>query len=132
MDNPKTRLDEWKLFSQLVENHISKYCNDQYQDKGKDPITNWSYSQCMDQIRKYYKRKDSNQRKGENKRDLLKIAHYACVSYFKLLEIKEEEKEDLISLTKNQKEFIIETVRDILVREEIPFLRLENILNILE
>ncbi len=97
MNTPQTRLSEWDEFYKLVYQHIRDYANSQYNDKGEDNVTEWSVSTLMDQIYKYYSRHGKNQREGQDQLDLIKIAHYACMAYWKLQE--SEEKSDNVELS---------------------------------
>lgn len=76
---------EWVKFSNEVLTHIETYTVPQYGDKGTDVISNWTKDQCMEAIYKYYKRHNTNQRKGQDYLDLLKVAHFACVASNKLV-----------------------------------------------
>jgi hypothetical protein len=78
---PNNRIDEWKQFSELVEDHLRSYTIPQYGDKGEDSITSYSVETCMDNIKKYVKRYATNQRPGQESLDLFKLVHYACCAY---------------------------------------------------
>ena len=78
-----TRESEWKEFSDLVLKHIREYTVPQYGDKGQDFLTVKSSEYCMDNIDKYIRRHGKNQRPDQDTLDLIKIAHYACVVFFK-------------------------------------------------
>ena len=75
---------EWDQFQEIVFDHVEKYTVPQYGDKGEDNVTDWTAEQCVKQIGKYEKRFGKNQREGQDKLDILKIAHYACLAYMKL------------------------------------------------
>jgi len=92
-NEPKTRLDEWDYFSNVVRDHIAGYTINQYNDKGRDIATEYTYEICMENIKRYINRFKTNQRKDQGLLDILKIAHYACIGFFKKSnedEIKEE------------------------------------------
>lgn len=83
------RLGEWMKFSFQVSKHILKYCIPQYADDNEemDEAGCWTSAQCIESIRRYVKRFGKNARgPKEALRDMLKIAHYACIAYFKLRE----------------------------------------------
>lgn len=68
------RLGEWAKFSMQVAKHILKYVIPQYasDDAGMDQAGAFTAAQCVARGPK------------EALRDMLKIAHYACIAYFKL------------------------------------------------
>jgi hypothetical protein len=77
---------EWLNFSESVEDHIEKYTVRQYGDYPSDQVTEWSAEQCVDQVKKYANRFGKGARgPAEELRDLLKIAHYACLAWNKRL-----------------------------------------------
>lgn len=78
------RAKEWQTFSKEVLIHVDEYTVPQYGDKGEDQVTEWSPDECILTIKKYAARFGSNIREGQNEMDLKKIAHYACLAYFKL------------------------------------------------
>lgn len=89
MTPPKTnRGAEWLEFYIKVVSHIDDYTVPQYGDKPNDPLhKDWSIKDCAKGIKKYCDRAGKNSRgPEEDKRDMLKIAHYACVTYFKMIE----------------------------------------------
>lgn len=84
---PRTRKGtEWNGFADKVLTHIDTYVVPQYGDKGEDEVTEWTAKDCMMAIKKYAARFGKNSRKGQEKLDILKIAHYACLIYNKLEE----------------------------------------------
>ncbi len=101
---PQTRLEEWREFSVYVHEHIEKYANSQYNDKGMDNVTNWSIDSIMAAIEKYIKRYKSNQRPGQEQPDLMKIAHYACMAFWKYEE--EDSSQEEIIIAKGTSDFI--------------------------
>lgn len=87
-DNGKTNTNrgkEWLDFSPLVLAHIDNYTIPQWGDKPNDQLhTEWTVDDCMLAIKKYANRAGKNSRGPvEDLRDLLKIAHYACVAWHK-------------------------------------------------
>lgn len=82
---PYIRCLEWRIFSKIVETHVRMYTVPQYGDAPSDQLEAWTPDQCMESVRRYANRFSSNARgEEETLRDLLKIAHYACVAYFKM------------------------------------------------
>jgi hypothetical protein len=81
------RRSEWNAFAYQVGNHIDEYTVPQYGDMPEDQLTEYSVTDCITQIKKYCNRIATNARgREETKRDMLKVAHYACVAYSKLQE----------------------------------------------
>lgn len=77
---------EWARFVQLVSTHIVEYTIPQYGDSPNDEVENWTPEQCVLAIQKYTRRFTAGQRgPRETLRDMFKIAHFACLAYFKLL-----------------------------------------------
>lgn len=83
--NYSLRATEWLDFQALVFNHIETYCIPQYGDLGEDPCTEYTTIEFAKQIEKYIKRFGKNSRDGQQKLDLLKIAHYAGMLHAKLI-----------------------------------------------
>jgi len=82
------RGEQWQEFSAKVLDHIENYTVPQYGDAPDDQAEGWTFDQCMESIQRYKNRAGSNARPGEEGRDLLKIAHYACLASGKL-DVKE-------------------------------------------
>lgn len=80
---------EWVAFSSQVLDHIEQYTIPQWGDKPNDQLhTEWTINDCMLAIKKYANRAGKNSRgPDEDLRDLLKIAHYACVAWHKRQEL---------------------------------------------
>ena len=81
------RLGDWERFHRQVMRHIVSYTIPQYEDEDaqNDQAGAWSAAQCVESIRRYVNRFGKGQRGNkEALRDMLKIAHYACIAYFKL------------------------------------------------
>ncbi len=81
-----SREEEWEEFSEAVGRHIVDYTIPQYGDAPDDQLAvEWDVSDCMKAIKKYANRVGTNARgEAETLRDMLKVAHYACVAYFKI------------------------------------------------
>lgn len=83
---PNNRKDEWEEFSKNVVSHVLEYTVKQYGEKGEDQVTNWSIEDLIVQIQKYCHRYGNNVREGQEHLDFQKIAHYACMAYWKYIE----------------------------------------------
>ena len=77
---------DWIWFSGHVITHIENYTVPQYGDKPDDPVEDWSPDQCMKAIEKYARRHGNNSREGQELIDCFKIAHFAQLTFLKLLE----------------------------------------------
>lgn len=75
---------EWLAFADSVMDHVENYTVPQYGDKGEDNVSEWSAEECFKQVEKYIKRRNSNQRPGQKRLDILKMAHYLCLADSKL------------------------------------------------
>ena len=82
--NYSLRSTEWLDFSKQVFNHIENYTVPQYGDKGKDQCSEFSESDFVTQMKRYLNRYGKNVREGQQKLDLVKIAHYAGMLHAKL------------------------------------------------
>lgn len=76
---------DWADFSFKVLGHIENYTVPQYGDKGQDQCTEFTIQDFQTQIKKYANRMGRNSRPGQDKLDLLKMAHY-CQMLHDLLE----------------------------------------------
>ena len=75
---------EWGEFSALVAAHVDEYTVPQYGDAPHDPVSNFSEHDIAMCLQRYVNRMETGQRGPEDRqRDLLKIAHYCGVLYFK-------------------------------------------------
>lgn len=85
MKEYSNRGKEWLSFSQIILQHIEEYTVPQYGDKPDDPLhQDWKIEDCLRAINKYANRHGKGQRgQAEELRDLLKIAHFACVAHTK-------------------------------------------------
>jgi len=82
MSNRKT---EFEVFAEIVRQHIENYTVPQYGDAPNDQVQEWTPTECMSSVKRYANRIDSNVRgRQETLRDMLKIAHYACLAFGKL------------------------------------------------
>ena len=82
---PYYRCLEWRLFSKAVEEHVRMYTVPQYGDAPVDQAEGWTPEQCMEAVKRYTNRFNSNARGSDEQiRDMLKVAHYSCLAYFKL------------------------------------------------
>lgn len=72
----------WSNFALEVLNHIESYTVAQYGDFPTDQLTKWTVDDIVTAIKKYVNRAGNNARGfDEEKRDCLKIAHYAQELY---------------------------------------------------
>lgn len=84
------RGEQWKRFSGKVLEHIEDYTVPQYGDAPDDMAANFTVKDMVTQMQKYLLRqsKGGGQRGiEEDKRDFLKIAHYAAMAYDRLNEM---------------------------------------------
>lgn len=82
-ERPK-RVQEWLAFAKQVADHIEHYTIPQYGDAPDDQVAGWTAEHCANQISKYATRFGSNARAGQDRLDMLKIAHYACLAVAKM------------------------------------------------
>jgi L-lactate utilization protein LutC len=79
------RRSEWNAFAYKVGQHIDEYTVPQYGDMPEDQLTEYSFDDCVTQIKKYCNRTKTNARgRAETSLDMIKIAHYACAAYNKI------------------------------------------------
>ena len=80
------RRDDWEKFDQLVRTHIVNYTEEQYGNpEGNEQVDSFTIEDCWQNMQRYYNRRKSNTRGNKEKlRDLIKIAHYAQLTYDKL------------------------------------------------
>lgn len=75
---------EWSAFSDIVGQHIEGYTVPQYGDAPNDQASGFSEQDIAANIRRYVNRLETGARGPvEAQRDLLKIAHYCGMLYFK-------------------------------------------------
>lgn len=72
---------DWAEFSIKVLNHVEEYTVKQYGDKGDDLASEYTKEQCLQQVKKYLARQGKNQREGQDKLDMLKMAHYLQMAW---------------------------------------------------
>jgi hypothetical protein len=85
------RAVDFKAFAATVERHIDNYTVPQYGDEPYDQVETWTSIQCMDSIKRYINRFGTNRRgRIETLRDLVKIAHYAQLTFDKMQPTLEE------------------------------------------
>lgn len=78
------RAQEWDIFVPRVRYHIDHYTVPQYGDFPNDPVTNFTIADYKTNMLRYCNRIGTGMRgKAEEQRDCLKLAHYACMLYFK-------------------------------------------------
>ena len=77
---------DWQKFSNQVLSHINEYTVPQYGDKGSDLAEEYTPETCISQVKKYLTRFGKNQRQGQEKLDLLKLAHYIQMAYTQIVE----------------------------------------------
>jgi hypothetical protein len=74
----------WLIFAAIVLRHVEGYTVPQYGDEGEDQVSEWTAADCVTAIRKYAARFGRNTRDGQDRLDLLKIAHFASMAAEKL------------------------------------------------
>lgn len=90
------RLEQWRKFSALVEDHINAYTLQQYgNDEGNEQIDHFTVDDCWENINRYYNRRKSAVRgEKERLRDPLKVAHYAQFIHDKLMQDSEPDHDE--------------------------------------
>lgn len=86
------RGEQWGEFTIEVFEHVENYTVPQYGDLPDDNISTWTPEEVIRSIGKRAARFGKNQRENQDELDLLKIAHEACIAYYKLKEKKDEER----------------------------------------
>ena len=85
--NMSLRGNDWISFQCKVWQHIEEYTIPQYGDKDEDQASEFTFQDCIANIKRYTNRAGRNSRgREEELRDLIKIAHYAQLAYNKLEE----------------------------------------------
>jgi hypothetical protein len=75
---------EWKSFAKIVAGHIEEYTVPQYGDMPDDQASAFSEHDIAVNLQRYVNRLEGNARGLEEaQRDLLEIAHYCAMLYFK-------------------------------------------------
>ena len=74
------RLQQWRRFSELVEDHIVNYTLEQYGNPdGDEQVETFTAEDCWKNVQRYFNRRNSAVRgEQERLRDVLKVAHYMC------------------------------------------------------
>lgn len=78
---PSLRGREWIEFATTMLEHIERYTVPQYGDRGEDLASEYTAEDCIKQVNKYLKRFGKNQRPGQQRLDLLKMAHYIQMAH---------------------------------------------------
>jgi hypothetical protein len=80
------RMKEWMDFSGITLQHIRNYTIPQFGDVPNDNLSTWSIEDCLKAINRYVTRNLNENRRGQREamRDMVKIAHYACVIFWKM------------------------------------------------
>lgn len=87
----KTREDEFIEFGAVVEEHIKNYTIPQYGDAPGDSVSKYTPEQCVMIMEKYCRRFQDNRRgRLEQLRDMVKISHFACITFWKMKPTREE------------------------------------------
>lgn len=82
---------QWVRFAGSVLKHIEEYTVLQYGDAPKDNVEIMTPDEVMAQIKRYVSRAGRNARgQEEAERDMLKLAHYACIYYDKIRVVPQE------------------------------------------
>jgi hypothetical protein len=84
------RLDQWMEFQDRVFDHVEQYTCPQYGDMPKDQAAEFTIEEIAMNMKRYLNRVGKGQRGPEEaRRDMLKVAHYACMIYAKMMEQEE-------------------------------------------
>lgn len=85
---------EWVDFHNIVTSHILNYTIPQYGDMPGDNLSTWEVEDCLKAIDKYTKRNLNENRRGrkEAMRDMVKIAHFAAVAFWKMFASARDER----------------------------------------
>jgi len=79
------RFRMWQDFAREVGDHIETYTIPQYGDYPDDQLSTWTLEDFATTIKRYSNRMGKNVRGlEEDKRDMLKISHYASCAWHKL------------------------------------------------
>lgn len=75
---------EWSAFSSHVAEHVDGYTVPQYGDAPDDAVSQFSEHDIAMNLQRYVNRIETSQRGPEEaQRDLLKIAHFCAILYYK-------------------------------------------------
>jgi len=78
-----TRGKQWLEFAAKVAEHIDNYTVPQYGDSPDDLIQTIPWQTCVGSMQRYCARAGRNARPGQDKRDMMKLAHYAQIVHDK-------------------------------------------------
>ncbi|TJW14348.1 MAG: hypothetical protein E5W82_10240 [Mesorhizobium sp.] len=84
---------KWTLFAAKVATHIRDYVIPQYGDESEEPAQEYDARDCIEQTKRYMARFGRSSRQGEDRRDLLKAAHWIQKAYDRLPERRADEQE---------------------------------------
>ena len=90
MDELSNRGHEWLEFSDAVFGHIEEYTVPQYGDSPDDQASSFTVDEIKMNMKRYVNRIGTNAR-GPNEaiRDSIKLAHYSCMLFNKLMEARD-------------------------------------------
>ena len=81
-----TKVEQWRQFSKIVEDHIRKYVDKQYGDFPDKTIAKFNLNKVQGKLEAYVDRIGKGARgPGEELRDAIKISHWGCYLYALLL-----------------------------------------------
>lgn len=90
----------WMMFNDTVAEHVEEYTIPQWGDFPSDQASEFTEDDIICNMQRYINRIKTNVRgEAESSRDLLKIAHYACILWCKRLGVEEE----MLSLIEEEK-----------------------------
>jgi len=72
--------EKWKKAAEAVLDHVENYVVPQYGDDGQDPATDYDFEDCCKQAERYLRRRKSNSRPGQERRDILKTIHWLSIA----------------------------------------------------
>lgn len=82
---------QWDDFQTMTLGHIENYTVPQYGDAPDDMVSRWTAAECIAQVDRYVKRYQVMRRgRLETLRDMAKIAHYACMAFYKMNPTQDE------------------------------------------
>ena len=79
LESKTVRGNQWIEFATQVLKHIDLYTVKQYGDGPNDAVAKFTPAQVISSIERYCARFGKNSREGQDKLDVMKIAHYACL-----------------------------------------------------
>jgi len=81
---------DWIKFHSEVLTHIEEYTVPQYGDRGSDQCSDFTLQDFVTSMKKYLNRFGRNTRPGQDRLDMLKVAHYAQMLSDKLNELRDD------------------------------------------